>query len=215
MTLLDLTTEAEDVVGVRPALRAAAWMAAFPGRWAIAGGWALDLFLGQVTRGHGEDEVEVAVFREDQRKLHDYLYFSRWTFEARMGSGAGGEHTERWDGREWLDPPVFEVRASSPDEQEHLGIRLQERRGRQWRYRRSASVSLPIERAFVRGAWNVPVLAPEVVLLQKSPAPEAKDSLDFRAVAERLDEQTTTWLTETIGRAHPGSPFLREMAVRR
>ena len=123
-----------------------------------------------------------------------------------MGGIAG--HTERWDGREWLEPPVFEVRASSPDEQEQLEIRLQERRGRQWRYRRSATVALPIERAILRGAWNVPVLAPEVVLLQKSPAPEAKDFLDFRAVAERLGDQTMTWLTETIGRAHPGSGFL-------
>ncbi len=207
MTLLDLTTEAEDVVGFQPALRAAAWMAAFPGKWAIAGGWALGLFLGQVTRGHGED-VEVAVFRDDQRKLHDYLYFSGWTFAARMG--AAGQ-SERWDGREWLEPPVFEVSASSPDEQERLEIRLHERRGRQWRYRRSASASLPIDRAIVHGAWNVPVLAPEVVLLHESAAPEATDFLDLRAVAERLDFETTSWLKETIGRAHPGSGFLKEL----
>lgn len=206
MTLLDLTTEAQDVVGFDRPLRAAAWMAAFPGRWALGGGWALDLFLGQVSRGHDDGEVEVAVFREDQRKLHDYLYFSGWSFEARVDAGA----SERWDGREWLEPPVHEVRGASPDEQEVLEIRLHERRGRQWRYRRCAAVSLPIERAIRRGAWNVPVLAPEVVLLQKSAAPEAKDFLDFRAVAERLDEETMTWLKGAIGRAHPESGFLGE-----
>jgi hypothetical protein len=27
-----------------------------PVRWAVAGGWAIDLFLGRVTRGHDGDE---------------------------------------------------------------------------------------------------------------------------------------------------------------
>src|SRR3954466_121975 len=111
MTLIDLTTEAQDVAGFQPALRAAAWMAAFPGKWALGGGWALDLFLGQLSREHGE--VEVAVLREDQRKLHDYLYFSGWSFEARVGVG----NSERWDGREWLPPPGHEGGGGPPGRQ--------------------------------------------------------------------------------------------------
>jgi hypothetical protein len=207
MTLLDLTTEAEDVVGFQPALRAAAWMAAFPGKWAIAGGWALDLFLGQVTREH--DDVEVAIFRDDQRGLRDYLYLNGWSFEAQVGPARGDR--ERWDGRQWLEPPVHEIHATSPDGDEHLEILLNERRGRQWRYRRSAAVSLPIDRAIRRGAWNVPVLAPEVVLLYKSKDPRAKDRLDFRAVVERLDEEALAWLRGAVLRAHPSSEFLKEL----
>jgi hypothetical protein len=201
MTLLDLT---DDVAGFERPLRAAAWMAAFPAKWAIAGGWALDLFLGQVSREH--DDVEVAIFRDDQRGLREYLYLSGWSFEAQVGPG----QRERWDGRQWLEPPVHELHGVSPDGEERLEILLNERRGRQWRYRRCAAVSLPIERAIRRGAWNVPVLAPEVVLLQKSAAPEARDWLDFRAVVDRLGEEETTWLRGAIARAHPGSGFLEE-----
>jgi hypothetical protein len=206
MTLLDLTTEAEDVVGFQPALRSAAWMAAFPGKWAVAGGWALDLSLGQVTRVH--DDVEVAIFRDDQRGLRDYLYLNGWSFEAQVGPRP--DQRERWDGRQWLEPPVHEIHAVSPDGEERLEIFLNERRGRQWRYRRCAAVSLPIDRAIRRGAWNVPVLAPEVVLLDKAKDPQAKDWLDFRAAVERLEEEERIWLRGAIARAHPESPFLKD-----
>ena len=39
--------------------------------WAICGGWAVDLFLDRVTRSH--HDVEIAVFRPDQRALHTYV----------------------------------------------------------------------------------------------------------------------------------------------
>jgi hypothetical protein len=40
-------------------------------RWGVAGGWALDLFLDRVTRKH--EDIEIAVFREDQFILREYL----------------------------------------------------------------------------------------------------------------------------------------------
>ena len=39
--------------------------------WAIAGGWAIDLWLGEKTRDH--HDVEVVVRRCDQRLVHDAL----------------------------------------------------------------------------------------------------------------------------------------------
>jgi Aminoglycoside-2''-adenylyltransferase len=39
--------------------------------WGVAGGWALDLFLDRVTREH--QDIEVAIFREDQLILQEYL----------------------------------------------------------------------------------------------------------------------------------------------
>jgi hypothetical protein len=43
--------------------------------WCIAGGWAIDLFLDQITREH--HDIEIAIFREDQMKLKNYLNYCK------------------------------------------------------------------------------------------------------------------------------------------
>jgi hypothetical protein len=201
-----MLTQLMEETGFERPLRAAALMAAFPVPWCVAGAWAIDLFLGRTNRG-GHGDVEVAVFRDAQRSLHDYLYLSDWTFTARLG----GEHETRWDRREYLEPPVFELRCDSADGDERLAFQLNERRGRQWKYRRLASISMPLDRAFRRGMLNVPVLAPEIVLLCKAEAPRPQDLLDCRATVDHLDDASRDWLRAAIERAHPDSPFLQTL----
>lgn len=46
-------------------------MEGFPAPGCVAGGWAVDLFLGKVTREHGD--VDIAIFRDDQRAVHDHF----------------------------------------------------------------------------------------------------------------------------------------------
>ena len=46
-------------------------MSAFRPCWFIAGGWAVDSFFGGLTREH--DDIEIGIFRNDQRKLFDLL----------------------------------------------------------------------------------------------------------------------------------------------
>src|SRR5207302_1649698 len=58
----------------------------FPHPWFVSGGWAIDLFLGRVTREH--EDREVGVFRQDQRALREHL--SGWAlFKAIMGPDGG------------------------------------------------------------------------------------------------------------------------------
>lgn len=52
-------------------LAAAAIMSAFPRPWFVSGGWALDLFVGHVTREH--EDLEIGIARADQSLLHDFL----------------------------------------------------------------------------------------------------------------------------------------------
>lgn len=44
-------------------------MAGFNKTWGIAGGWAIDLFIGKETREH--KDIEIAVFRKNQLYLKD------------------------------------------------------------------------------------------------------------------------------------------------
>ncbi|HEV2736058.1 MAG TPA: hypothetical protein VGV85_14520, partial [Longimicrobiaceae bacterium] len=48
----------------------AAAMRGFGAPWCVAGGWALDLFLGRATRPHAD--VDLALFRDDQARLREH-----------------------------------------------------------------------------------------------------------------------------------------------
>ena len=54
-----------------------------PCPWVVCGGWALDLFLGRVTRPH--KDVDVAVARADQLVVRDYLLGRGWALERAEG----------------------------------------------------------------------------------------------------------------------------------
>lgn len=164
--------------------------------WCIAGGWALDLFLGTVTREHGD--VDVALFREDQDALRQHL--SGWTLR-KVEHGALSD----WREDESLRLPVHEVHAT------RVGLRLEfllnEREGETWLYRRDARVRLPVERLILRAEPGLPVLCPEVVLLYKAKAPRDVDTADFEAVRSRLSESQRQWLREALDIAHPAHPW--------
>jgi hypothetical protein len=172
----------------------------FGAPWCVAGGWALDLFLGFVTRAHGD--VDVALFREDQLRLRAHL--ADWTFEKVEGGALAS-----WRQDEWLRLPVHEVHASRAGAR--LELLLAEREGEDWVYRRDARVRLPAARLVVRTEAGLPVLTPEVVLLYKAKAPRAVDASDFEAVRGRLSGAQRAWLRQALEVAHPGSAWAERL----
>ena len=81
-------------------------MTGFPGTWCIAGGWAIDLFLGEVTRPHRD--VDLAIYRKDQWAIREH--FRGW----RIQKVVGGQLVD-WPPAEWLDPPVHEIHVTLGD----------------------------------------------------------------------------------------------------
>ena len=166
--------------------------ACFP--WAVAGGWAMDLFLNSVTRSHADPEL--AVFGADQARLQSHL--SGWDLRKVVDG-----RFEPWAAWEWLSLPVHEVHARSADKLEFL---LNERDGDRWVFRRDPRVTLPLANAIVHVADGVPVLAPEVVLLFKAKLPRVKDDQDFAASLAELDGSRRHWLRAALQLCHPGHP---------
>ncbi|HSU14965.1 nucleotidyltransferase domain-containing protein [Longimicrobium sp.] len=173
--------------------------------WAIAGGWAIDLALGRVTRAHGD--VDIAMFRRDQAALRAAL--PGWTFEA-MREGAGVP----WSAGEWLELPAHEIHArpASGDTAGGLEILLNERDEESWIYRRDPAVRRPIARALRMLPSGVTVLAPEIVLLYKSKAPRATDEHDFAVAQEVMDGEARAWLRAAIARRAPEHPWAATLA---
>jgi hypothetical protein len=173
--------------------------------WAVAGGWAIDLALGRVTRAHAD--VDVAVFRGDQDALRAAL--PAWDFAAVVG----GRMTP-WEPGARLELPVHEVHARPPAGAPPLALELllNERDGADWVYRRDPAVRLPLARALQPGPGGVRVLAPEVVLLYKSRAPRPADEADFLAARPLLDAQSRAWLRAALLHARPDHPWVAALA---
>lgn len=175
-------------------------MRGYPAPWCIAGGWAIDLFLGRRTREHAD--VDVAVFRDDQRAVREHL--RGWE----LRKVVGGERVP-WEEYEWLALPVHEVHACrAHGEPRELELLLNERDGDAWVFRRDAAVTLPVSRAIGRGVERIPFLAPEIVLLYKSKDPRGPDAHDFAVVLPRLGGERRGWLAAALDAVQPGHPWI-------
>jgi hypothetical protein len=169
--------------------RVVAMMRDFAAPWGIAGGWALDLFVGRESRAHAD--IDVALLRRDQQRLRTLL-------GAADVAKVVDHQLSPWRADEQLLPPIHEVHASWPD-----GFRLElllneyDPAAQEWVYRRDHRIRRPLNVAFsvVRGS---PILAPELVLLFKSKAPASKDDADFEAVRRHLSSEQRSWLTQTL-----------------
>ena len=183
--------------------RVAAAMNDFRPDWLIAGGWAIDLFLGEVTRPH--DDVEIAVFRKDQVALHDSL--NGWLLQKVVG----GE-LSAWHRGEWLGPPVHEIHCfNEAAELRRFEVLLNETSGGEWVYRRNEKVRRPLSELQLLSSAGVKFLAPEVALLYKSKNPRDKDEQDFAAAVGRLDAARRRWLRGAIAACHSGHHWLQRL----
>ena len=178
-------------------------MRGFGAPWCVAGGWALDLFLGRAARPHGD--VDLALFREDQARLREHL--AGWSFR----KVAGGRVVD-WPAGEWLLPPVHEVYASPPGGSgPGLELLLNEHEGGEWVFRRDARVRCPADRVIVRAAAGLPALCPAVVLLYKAKHLRPQDERDFATARDGLGRARREWLRAALEQVHAGHPWLARL----
>lgn len=174
--------------------------------WAICGGWAIDLFLGRVTRAH--KDVDVAILRRDQLAIQAFLRARGWT----LGKAHVGVLTP-WQEGEFIELPVHGVwcrnAGYAPD---FLELLLNEASDTDFRFRRDPPVTLPLDRAFTRSACGLPILAPEIALLYKAAHPELEENrAGFESALPRLDAERRAWLSAALARVQPDHAWLREL----
>ncbi len=171
-----------------------------PCRWAVAGGWAIDLFVGEVTRTHGD--LEITILRGDQLKARAAL--NGWHLEAIDN----GKPTP-WHADTRLALPIHEIHGQRGAER--LELLLSENEGEHWIYRRDRRIALPLSTAFLE-TKPIPYLAPEVVLLFKSKDTKPKDDLDFHRSLEMLTADQRHWLRTALDMAAPTHPWIKALA---
>ncbi len=171
--------------------------------WWIAGGWALDLFLGFQTRAHAD--IDVGVLR---RNVSDVVAaLSGWElFEASSETLYRLAHHER------PRPEVNSLWCRPSDAQSWaFELMLDEADGDAWVFRRLRTIRLPLANAVKRTPDGIPCLAPEIQLLYKAQRPRPKDHDDFERVLERLGHGERSWLCDTLSTVDPKHVWLKKL----
>lgn len=171
--------------------------------WYIAGGWAIDLYLGKKTRMH--KDIEISIFRQDQKELYEYL--NDWT----LYKVIPGQHKrQRWLRNEWLSLPIHELHTTSPSKEENeinFEILLNESNHHYWYFRRNQQVKRRLYKIGRIGCQGIPYLSPEIVLLYKAKGPTIYDFNDFIQTIDLLTIEERAWLNKAIGYCYQSHPW--------
>jgi hypothetical protein len=171
------------------------------GRWWLSGGWAIDCWLGTVTRTHGD--IDISTIRDDLPEVIGALPDRLAPFAA-------------------MDGHLFPLSARAADPGLHniwvqhvtsgrwaLQINIEDGDATSWRYRRYPQISTTWDFA-VRVLNGVPTGSPATQLLWKSQAPRPQDDADLASAIGKLPERERRWLAHAIRSAHPSSPWVAD-----
>lgn len=176
--------------------------------WWIAGGWALDLYLGAPIRPR--TDIDVALLRRDQKALQQLL--ADWDLRV-----ATQERTlAAWDPGRPLDPPLHAIWARPSGATEWVcEFLLNEGDDTNWLYRRDHRVKYPLASLMTSELAGIRVLPPEIVLLYKSKGPRATDAIDFEATLPALEAERVEWLRTALLTIDPRNPWIARLAETR
>jgi hypothetical protein len=172
---------------------AAAMLAPVTVPWWIAGGWALDLFVGTQTRQH--KDLDVGIARSSAPAVLSAL--GDWEFfEAKDGALYRPDAVPRAQVNCLWGRPLGERDWS-------LELLLEEVEQDEWVYRRARSIRVALARALRRDASGLNYLAPELQLIYKARSAREEDQADYARVLPLLDRNARDWLEQALETAHP------------
>ncbi len=172
-------------------------MNGFEPLWMIAGGYALELFVGKPYREHGD--MDIQVLRGSQLALQEYLqgwdlYFAK------------DRVLHHWPDGLWLESPIKDIWGRKKGHKYwQLQIMLFEQQNEFWIYRRDKRVRKNLASIVKQTAEAIRYLAPEVQLLYKSKPPlRSKDQLDFEVCLPLLTGEEKCWLGQMLAMVYNG-----------
>ena len=175
--------------------------------WWIAGGWAIDLFLGRQTRPH--DDTDVLIRRDDQLEVQGYL--SGWDLHKTQQPGL-----KPWPIGEFQSRPFDDIWCRrTPESPWALQLMLLDTDGDRWVFKRDPSIQGHLETLGLYTSAGIPYMRPEIQLLYKAkPQTPRKDQSDFDLAVPRMTRkaqaQLLRHLEKTFPEGHPWMTRLRE-----
>jgi len=204
-----------------PVARLAEVMSGYGATWSLCGGWAVDAWIGKVTREHGD--VDVSVFAHEQRALFEHL--PGWQLLAHHAAWEPSDQEVWWDGRRRLSVathiharsaefsgPMPAGGIANAEDGFNMEFYVDALDGDEWVLNSEPRVGLPLRQAVQESNWAAPIAAPEALLFFKSRGKRIRlrDHLDFEALRPLLDDEQRGWLRDAIARA--GHPWLADLS---
>jgi len=170
--------------------------------WAVAGGWAIDMWLGRQTRDH--HDIEVAVLRDDRIVIWEQLH-DRFELTCIDPPDSGWR---AWGPDELVAGPAFQGQACGPDAT--FDLFFETASDGRWIFRRDARITRPLGQITVE-ACGLPIIRPEVQLLYMAKSSEPKNELDFANVAPTLASNSRAWLSDVLRIVHPEHRWIESL----
>jgi len=183
-----------------PVDEVASAMAGFGRPWWVAGGFAIEAFLGHPIRDHGD--IDIGLLRLDHMAVHEHL--AGWELQCADPPGT----LRRWQHGERLGAAIHDIWARrDANDSWRFQLMLDESAGDEWVCRRDPRIHRPLA-TLTFEIDGVQYLAPEVQLFYKARGLRPKDSLDFEAALPLLSKSQSRWLRESLRLVHATHPWL-------
>lgn len=166
-----------------------------PFDWCLAGGYAIEQFLGAPIRSHSD--IDITVFRDEQLSLQRWL--KGWQLYAADPPGT----LRTWHEGEFLPVGVHDIWGHQTGATAwQLQIMITEVEGDQWISRRNPLIRGNRKDMFT--VYNrIPCIRPEIQLLYKAKNQRPKDEQDFHACLPHMDKEAKAWLKNNLLMLYP------------
>jgi len=166
--------------------------------WWLAGGHALDLFVGRPTRPH--HDVDVAMLRVDAPLLRPVV--EGWDLRLAHDGTLTSWTTDD------VAPPCNSVWCrTAPSAPWGLQVMFEDGNPTEWICRRHPDIALPMAEVICHAPDGTPYVAPQIQLLMKAKGTRPKDDADYATVAPLLSPAAARWLDEQLRQFYPGHPW--------
>ncbi len=172
--------------------------------WGIAGGYAVEQFLGKSIRDHSD--TDIVVYRDQQ------LQVQRWLPDWQLSAADPPGTLRPWIDDEYLPYGIHDIWGHRRHVQAwQLQIMLAEVDGDHWFMRRNPEIRGRRDNLIVRYG-GIPCIRIDVQLLFKARSCRPKDSADFEACMPHLSADAKRWLRQNLLQLYPtGHPWLEDL----
>ncbi len=197
--------------------------------WHLCGGFAIDVYLGSITRKH--KDIDITVSFDDMELCIQYLKSKGWEIDAPVGNQRlvpvefALEHKELYFDNIWCykkdndfiktekTDGVFKYMKFIDREQtemDFIEVLFNKVENGIFYYQKNHNIMINEDMAFIKKD-KISILAPEVILLYKSRNHENNDyKHDFDSVISKLEKERYEWFINAMNTAYPkGHPWIK------
>lgn len=170
----------------------------------LAGGYALEYFVGTPYRNHAD--LDIVIRRSDQNALQ--LALPDYHFYAANPPGT----LRPWHKDEYLGTSIHDVWVKAEAEGPFVfQLMFLETDGDAWLFRRDPRIRGPLSDYGWQTQEGNLVIAPHIQLLYKAKQVRDKDEIDFQACLPKIAEGQKQWLKVALQQVHPDHRWIAQL----